>query len=41
MGVPTLTIPSMPTFASSTMPSDDIETGANVALLSNQQNDNQ
>ena len=41
MGVPVLTMPSMPTFASATMPSDDVETGANVALLSNQQNGNQ
>ena len=41
MGMPVLTIPSMPTFASSTTPSDDIESGANVALLSNQQSGNQ
>lgn len=39
MAMPVFTIPSMPNFAQSTAPSgsDDIESGANVALLSSQQ----
>ena len=41
MRMPVLTVPSVPNFARSAAPADDLESGPNVALLSSQQSGNQ